>query len=67
MTIEEINKKVERLRMITDAKLKCLRDHSKFMEQAFQELKEVSEDELDLIYDKIRELDNRMDKNGLSK
>ncbi|SNT25998.1 hypothetical protein SAMN05421640_3009 [Ekhidna lutea] len=67
MTIDEINKKVERLRMITDAKLKYLQDHSKFMEQAFQELKEVSEDELDLIYDKIRELDNRMDKNGVSK
>ncbi|MEQ8904563.1 hypothetical protein [Ekhidna sp.] len=42
MTIDEINKKVEGLRMITDDKLKYLRDHSKFMEQAFQELKEVS-------------------------
>jgi len=67
MTIEEINKKVERLRMLTDAKLKFLRDHSKLMEQAFEELKEVTEDELDIIYDKIQELDQRMDQNGLSK
>ena len=42
MTIDEINKKVEGLRMITDDKLKYLRDHSKFMDQALQELKEVS-------------------------
>ena len=67
MTIDEINKKVERLRMLTDAKLKFLRDHSKLMEQAFEELKEVTEDELDIIYDKIQELDQRMDQNGLSK
>ena len=67
MPIEELNKKVERLRLVTETKLKFLRDHSKFLDQAFEELKQVHEGELDLIYDKIAELDNRMDTNGLSK
>ena len=66
MTIDELNKKVERLRVVTDAKMKYLRDHSKLLDQAFEELKEVQEGELDLIYEKIRELDKRMDENGLS-
>jgi hypothetical protein len=67
MKIEEINQKVERLRMITEAKMKYLRDHSRLLDQAFEELKEVTEGELDVIYDKIQELDKRMDINGLSK
>ena len=67
MTSEEINKKVERLRTMTDAKLKFLRDHSTFLEQAFEELKEVTEEELDIVYEKIQELDARTNKNGLSK
>lgn len=66
MTVEELNKKVERLRAVTDAKLKYLRDHSRLLDQAFEELKEVQNDELDLIHDKIEELDERMNKNGLS-
>lgn len=67
MKIEELNKKVERLRLVTEAKMKYLRDHSKLLDQAFEELKEVTESELDIIYDKIAELDNRMDRNGMSK
>ncbi|NQZ75891.1 MAG: hypothetical protein HRT61_07225 [Ekhidna sp.] len=67
MSVEELNKKVERLRMVTDAKMKYLRDHSKLLDQAFEELKEVTEDELDIIHDKIEELNKRMDVNGLSK
>ena len=67
MTIEELNKKVERLRLVTEAKMKYLRDHSNLLDQAFEELKEVTESELDIIYDKIAELDSRMDQNGLSK
>lgn len=67
MTIEELEKKVERLRMITEAKISYLRDHTKLLDQAFNELKEVHEGELDLIYDKIKQLDKRMDLNGLSK
>jgi len=67
MTIEELNKKVERLRMVTEAKMKYLRDHSRLLDQAFEELKEVTEGELDIIYDKIEELDKRMDINELSK
>ncbi len=67
VTIEELEKKVERLRMITEAKMSYLRDHTKLLDQAFNELKEVHEGELDLIYDKIKELDERMDLNGLSK
>ena len=66
MTIEELNKKVERVRMVTDAKLKYLRDHSRLLDQAFEELKEVHNDELDLIYEKIKDLDERMNRNGLS-
>ncbi|MEM6737210.1 MAG: hypothetical protein AAF620_14190 [Bacteroidota bacterium] len=67
MTVDELNKKVERLRMITDAKIKYLRDHSRLLDDAFEELKEVTEDELDIIYEKIEELNKRMDVNGLSK
>jgi hypothetical protein len=66
MTVEELNKKVERLRMVTHAKMKYLREHSKFLDQAFEELKEVTESELDVIYDKIEELDRRIYKNGLA-
>ncbi len=67
VTIEELEKKIERLRMITEAKMSYLRDHTKLLDQAFNELKEVHEGELDLIYEKIKELNNRMDLNGLSK
>ncbi|MEM1407493.1 MAG: hypothetical protein AAGG59_12010 [Bacteroidota bacterium] len=67
MEIEKLNQKVERLRLVTEAKMKYLRDHSKLLDQAFEELKEVTESELDLIYHKIAELDQRMDSNGLSK
>ena len=66
MTVEELHKKVDRMRSITDAKMKYLRDHSKFLDQAFEELKAVTESELDLVYDKIEELDRRMDKNGFA-
>ncbi len=67
VTLEELEKKVERLRMITEAKMSYLRDHTRLLDQAFNELKEVHEGEPDLIYDKIKELDKRMDLNGLSK
>ncbi|MEQ9220662.1 MAG: hypothetical protein RLO17_21595 [Cyclobacteriaceae bacterium] len=67
MTIEELNKKVEQLRLVTEAKMKYLRDHTKLIDQAFEELKEIQESEMDLIYEKIEDLDKRMDINGLSK
>ena len=67
MTIEEIHKKVNLLRAVSEAALKYLHDHAKLMDQAFDELKQVTEAELDVIYDKIHELDQRMDKNGLSR
>ena len=67
MKIEELNQKVERLRMITEAKMKYLRDHSRLLDQAFEELKEVTEGELDVIYEKIQDFDKRMDINGLGK
>ncbi|MFY0652318.1 MAG: hypothetical protein JXQ96_09810 [Cyclobacteriaceae bacterium] len=66
MTTEEINKKVERLRMVTEAKLRYLRNYARLMDQAFEELKEVREGELVIIYEKIEELDSRMSKNGLA-
>ncbi len=65
MTVEELNIKVDRLRAVTEAKLKYLRDHSRLLDQAFEELKEVNNEELDIIYEKIRELDERMNQNGL--
>ena len=67
MTVEELRKQVEKLRVVTEAKMRYLRDHSRLLDQAFEELKEVTEDELDVIYEKIQSLDERMDKNGLSK
>lgn len=67
LTIEELEKQVNRLRLITEAKMSYLIDHTRLLDQAFNELKEVHEGELDLIYDKIKELDKRMDLNGLSK
>jgi len=60
-----LNKKVDRLRAVTEAKLKYLRDHSRLLDQAFEELKEVNNEELDIIYEKIEELDERMNLNGL--
>jgi len=60
-----LSKKVDRLRAVTEAKLKYLRDHSKLLDQAFEELKEVNNEELDIIYERIRELDERMNRNGL--
>jgi hypothetical protein len=65
--IDGLEKKVARLRMITEAKLSYLREHTRLLDQAFNELKEVNEGELDLIYDKIKDLDRRMELNGLSK
>jgi len=60
MAIEELNKKIERNRAISDAKLQFLRDHSKFLDEAFAELKEVNEAELDVIHNKIDELNKRL-------
>jgi hypothetical protein len=65
MTPEEINKKVERLRAVTEAKLRYLTDHSKLIDQAFEELKDITESELDVVYEKIDELERRMNTNGL--
>lgn len=35
------------------------------MDQAFEELKDISESELDVVYEKIEELESRMNKYGL--
>lgn len=64
MTTDELNKKVEGLRVVSETKMKYLRNHSKLLDQAFEELKE--EAELDLIYGKLQELEKRMDQNGFS-
>lgn len=66
MTAEELRIKAEQIRGVTDAKMKYLRDHARLLDQAFEELKQITEEELDLIYAKIKELDDRMNKNGLS-
>jgi len=67
MTTDELNKRVKGIRVVTDAKMKYLRDYSKLLNQAFEELKTTTEEELDLIYEKIEELDKRMDENGFAK
>ncbi len=67
MTIDELNKRVKSIRVVTDTKMKYLRDYSKLLNQAFEELKTTTEEELDLIYEKIEEIDKRMDENGLAK
>ena len=64
MTIEEINKKVERLRMVSDAKLKFLRDHMNLLDEVFEELSETQDQELDLVYAKIKEIEDRMNRQG---
>ncbi|CAD5256721.1 MULTISPECIES: hypothetical protein [unclassified Imperialibacter] len=64
MTIEEINKKVERLRVVTDAKLKFLRDHMTLLDEAFKELSDTQDQELDLVYAKIKEIEDRMNRQG---
>ena len=60
MSMEEMEKKVAGLRAITDSKLSCLRNHSELLDQAFNELKEVTESELSAICHKIKEIGKRM-------
>ncbi|WP_339812993.1 hypothetical protein [uncultured Imperialibacter sp.] len=64
MTIEEINKKVERLRVVIDAKLKFLRDHMTLLYEAFNELSDAQDQELGLVYAKIKEIEDRMNSQG---
>jgi hypothetical protein len=37
--------------VVSDAKMKYLMDHAKLLDRAFEEHKEISESELDIIYD----------------
>jgi hypothetical protein len=37
--------------VVSDAKMKYPMDHAKLLDQEFEELKEISESELDIIYD----------------
>lgn len=52
------------MRAITETKLQYLRDHSKMLDAAFEELIEVHNEELDLVHEKIQELDNRLKDKG---
>lgn len=65
MNTEELNKKIERLRLLTEAKLEYIREHSKLIDQAFEELKEVTESELDIVHERISDIDKRLFKNGI--
>jgi hypothetical protein len=62
MTIQELDTKVKKIRALTDAKIQFLRDHLKLLDSAFEELKQAQEDELDLVYTKIKELEDRFEK-----
>jgi len=59
MTIEEIIKKVGRLRVVKDVKLKFLRDRMTRHDEAFKELSETQDQEPDLVYAKIKDKMNR--------
>jgi len=65
MDIKELDKKVRKIRMVTDAKLSYLKQHAKLLDQAFEELEYVHNEELDLIHEKIEDLNKRMKKEGL--
>ncbi len=67
MNANELDKKIQKIRMVTDAKLKYLKQHARLLNQAFEELDCVTNEELDFIHHKIAEIDKRMDKNGLTK
>lgn len=62
MTTEELRKKVEQLRAVTNAKLQHLREHSKMLDLAFAELDKVQESDLAVIHHKIDELGKRFKK-----
>ncbi|WP_339794669.1 hypothetical protein [uncultured Imperialibacter sp.] len=64
MTIEEIIKKVRRLRVVKDVKLKFLRDHMTHLDEAFKELSETQDQEPDLVYAKIKDIAERMNRQG---
>ena len=59
--MKELNHKVKRLRAVRDTILQFLRDKMKALDQAFDELKEVKDSELDVVYEKIVELNLRIE------
>ncbi len=65
MTTEEQNKKIEKLRMVTDAKLEFIKQHSHLIDEAFEDLKSVTESELDIIHQRIQEIDTILNKNRM--
>lgn len=50
--------------MASDAKLKFLRDHMNLLNEAFKELSETKDQELDLVYAKIKEIEDTMSRQG---
>ncbi len=56
MTSEESNKKIKKLRSVTKSRLQKIEQHSKLLDEAFEKLREVSENELEFILSKISEI-----------
>jgi hypothetical protein len=56
VTSEESNKKIKKLRAVTKSRLQKIEQHSKLLDEAFEKLREVSENELDFILSKILEI-----------
>jgi len=65
MTKGASNNKIKKLRMITEAKLEYLKQHTKMVDQAFEELASVTESELDVVHERIQEIDNRLRDKGI--
>jgi hypothetical protein len=56
VTSEESNKKIKKLRSVTKSRLQKIEQHSKLLDEAFEKLREVSENEVDFILSKILEI-----------
>jgi hypothetical protein len=56
VTSEESNKKIKKLRSVTKSRLQKIEQHSKLLDEAFEKLREVSENELEFILSKISEI-----------
>lgn len=57
MTSKEL-KKIKSLRSVTKSRLQKIEQHSKLLDEAFEKLREVSENEVDFILSKILEINN---------
>ncbi|MEQ8688032.1 MAG: hypothetical protein RIE86_22190 [Imperialibacter sp.] len=53
---------MERLRVTKDVRLKFLRAHMTILDEAFKELSDTQDQELNLVYAKIKEIEDTMNR-----